>query len=101
MPLYVSRGSSSVDSRRQNSGATFEGDWKKAGGKRFCTFLIAFQSSTLRLGAMRILVVEDEHRLADLLRRALEHERHQVEIAYDGAAGLERAAVGELDLLIL
>ncbi len=45
--------------------------------------------------------MEDEHRLADLLRRALEHERHVVEIACDGEAGLERATRGELDLVVL
>jgi DNA-binding response OmpR family regulator len=50
---------------------------------------------------MRILVVEDEHRLADLLRRALEHEHHTVELAYDGKEGLERALGGDADLLVL
>jgi DNA-binding response OmpR family regulator len=50
---------------------------------------------------MKILVVEDEHRLADLLRRALEHERHAVDISYDGRDGLERAEVGAFDLVVL
>jgi DNA-binding response OmpR family regulator len=55
----------------------------------------------LTLETMRVLVVEDEHRLADLLRRALEHERHGVEIAYDGEDGLERATNGNFDLVVL
>lgn len=50
---------------------------------------------------MKILVVEDEHRLADLLRRALEHERHVVDIAYDGEDGLERAGSDTFDLIVL
>jgi DNA-binding response OmpR family regulator len=50
---------------------------------------------------MKILVVEDEHRLADLLRRALEHERHAVDISYDGRDGLERAEMGAFDLVVL
>jgi len=50
---------------------------------------------------MRILVVEDEHRLADLLRRALEHELHTVHLAYDGLDGLERAAADAFDLIVL
>ncbi|HET8945112.1 MAG TPA: response regulator transcription factor [Dehalococcoidia bacterium] len=50
---------------------------------------------------MKILVVEDEHRLADLLRRALEHERHTVEISYDGEDGLRRSSTGMFDLVVL
>jgi DNA-binding response OmpR family regulator len=50
---------------------------------------------------MRVLVVEDEHRLADLLRRALEHERHAVEIAYDGKDGLDRILDGAFELVVL
>ncbi len=50
---------------------------------------------------MRILVVEDEHRLADLLRRALEHERHNVELSYDGQDGLQRAESAAFDLVVL
>lgn len=50
---------------------------------------------------MRILVVEDEHRLADLLRRALEHERHTVTIAYDGEEGLARARSDAPDIIVL
>ena len=50
---------------------------------------------------MKILVVEDEHRIADLLRRALEHERHTVSLAYDGEDGLAQAQLVAFDLVIL
>ena len=50
---------------------------------------------------MRVLVVEDEHRIADLLRRALEHERHTVSLAYDGEDGLSQVQLGTFDIIVL
>jgi DNA-binding response OmpR family regulator len=38
---------------------------------------------------MRILVVEDERKVASFIRRGLEEEGHAVEVAGDGAAALE------------
>jgi two-component system, OmpR family, response regulator len=40
---------------------------------------------------MHVLLVEDDHRLARVLRRLLEDDRHVVEIAYDGETGVEIA----------
>jgi DNA-binding response OmpR family regulator len=50
---------------------------------------------------MHILVVEDEHRLATLLRRVLVEERHSVDVAHDGIEGLDLAASDTYDLVIL
>jgi len=50
--------------------------------------LIVFSSRVRSLGAMRVLVVEDEARMARLLRRALEEEGHAVDTAGDGPEGL-------------
>ena len=50
---------------------------------------------------MHILVVEDEQRLATLLRRVLAAERHVVDIASDGPTGLDLAASESYDLVIL
>lgn len=50
---------------------------------------------------MHILVVEDEKRLAALLRRVLLEERHTVDLAYDGAAGLDLALSGTYDCIVL
>lgn len=50
---------------------------------------------------MHILVVEDEQRLAVLLRRVLSEERHAVDLAYDGAEGLNLAASDTYDLVVL
>ena len=50
---------------------------------------------------MHILVVEDERRLAQLLRRVLSEERHNVDIALDGSEGLDLSLSGTYDLIIL
>jgi DNA-binding response OmpR family regulator len=50
---------------------------------------------------MRILVIEDEKRVADLVRRALEDEGYTVELAFDGIVGKALALRHEYDLLII
>ncbi len=51
---------------------------------------------------MRILVVEDDRKVASFIRKGLEEEGHAVEVAGDGAAAVERATVGApWDLVIL
>src|SRR5438477_6765390 len=50
---------------------------------------------------MRILVVEDETKVASFIRRALEEESYAVDLCSEGVAGLERARAGAYDLVIL
>jgi DNA-binding response OmpR family regulator len=50
---------------------------------------------------VHILVVEDQQRLAMLLRRVLTEERHSVDVATHGTEGLELAASDTYDLVIL
>src|SRR5262245_56197360 len=50
---------------------------------------------------MRLLVVEDEEKLAALVKRALVAERFNVDLAHDGRAGLELATDYDYDLIIL
>jgi DNA-binding response OmpR family regulator len=50
---------------------------------------------------VRILLVEDDRRLADLVARRLRAEGHPTEIREDGPAGLERASSGGIDLAIV
>ena len=50
---------------------------------------------------MRILVVEDERRLAELLRQALQEEGHVATVTFDGREGLAMAQSAGFDLLIL
>lgn len=49
----------------------------------------------------RILVIEDEERILDFLRRGLSYEGYQVDIAPDGTAGLALARETPPDLVIL
>jgi two-component system, OmpR family, response regulator len=50
---------------------------------------------------MRILVVEDESELADVLVEALEGERYAVDLASDAAGAEELVAVNPYDLVVL
>ncbi len=50
---------------------------------------------------MHILVAEDEVKLAGLIRRVLEQERHVVELAYDGEHALDLGLSGSFDIIIL
>ena len=50
---------------------------------------------------MHILIVEDEQRLAYLLRRVLLEERHTVDLAHDGASGLDLALSDSYDVVVL
>ena len=50
---------------------------------------------------MRILVVEDEHRLANAIKKGLEQERYAVDVAYTGTDGYDMGSSEDYDLLIL
>ncbi len=50
---------------------------------------------------MRILVVEDERAMAELLKRGLEEEHHAVCVATDGQSGLDLAEGSEFDVIVL
>lgn len=50
---------------------------------------------------MRILVVEDEHKIANAIKQGLEQERYVVDVAYDGEAGYDLAVSENYDLIIL
>lgn len=49
----------------------------------------------------KILIIEDEAKIARFLELELTHEGYGVELAHDGRKGLERAASGKFDLIIL
>jgi DNA-binding response OmpR family regulator len=50
---------------------------------------------------MRILVLEDEFKLANFIKKGLEAERFAVDVAPDGQTGLDMALVTKYDLMIL
>jgi two-component system copper resistance phosphate regulon response regulator CusR len=52
-------------------------------------------------GAMKILVVEDERKVAEMLTRGLRAERYAVDVASDGEAGWAMANTYNYDLIVL
>ena len=50
---------------------------------------------------MKILVIEDEPRAADYLRKGLTENGYAVEVAHNGTDGLHAAANGDHDLVVL
>jgi DNA-binding response OmpR family regulator len=50
---------------------------------------------------MRILVVKDDFRLADLLQRALQEQAYNVDVAHDGEVALFFAGSEDFQLIIL
>ncbi|MFA1544820.1 response regulator transcription factor [Actinomadura chokoriensis] len=50
---------------------------------------------------MRVLVVEDERLLADAIAEWLRNDAHAVDLAYDGAAALDRVGVNDYDVVVL
>ena len=50
---------------------------------------------------LRILVVEDEFNLADMIAIKLRKEKYNVDVSLDGEDGLDNALSGVYDLIIL
>ena len=50
---------------------------------------------------MRILIVEDEHRIANSIKKGLEQERYAVDVAYTGTDGYDLASTEDYDLILL
>jgi DNA-binding response OmpR family regulator len=42
---------------------------------------------------MKILIVEDEHKIANLIKQGLEQEKYIVDVCYDGQDGFDLASV--------
>ena len=50
---------------------------------------------------MRILLVEDEHKIANSIKQGLEQEKYVVDVAYDGIVGYDLASIEEYEVMIL
>jgi len=50
---------------------------------------------------MRILVVEDEHRIAQAIKQGLEQESYAVDVCFDGEEGYHSALAEEYDVILL
>lgn len=53
------------------------------------------------IGTMRILLIEDEHKIARALKKALEQESFAVDVAYDGDEGHAMATTEPYDVAII
>ena len=54
-----------------------------------------------RIGQMRILLVEDEKKIASFIERGLKEQAYAVDVAYDGEKGGFLADVNDYDLIVL
>ena len=50
---------------------------------------------------MRILVIEDEKKIASFIKRGLKEEGHMVDVAYDGEEGYQLSGENDYDLILL
>jgi heavy metal response regulator len=50
---------------------------------------------------MKILLVEDEKKVSNFIKKGLEEEHYAVDTAFDGETGLSMAEVNEYDLIVL
>lgn len=50
---------------------------------------------------MRVLVIEDEHKIARALKKALEQETYAVDVAYDGDEGYAMATTEPYDVAVI
>ena len=53
------------------------------------------------ISPVRILVIEDEHKIASSIKKGLEQESYAVDVAYDGEQGFDLAASEEYDVIVL
>ena len=56
---------------------------------------------TTTLGRVRVLVAEDERRVADAVARGLRREGMAVDVAYDGSSALDKARLNPYDVVVL
>lgn len=50
---------------------------------------------------MKVLIIEDDHLIANSIKKGLEQEKYIVEVSYDGTEGMEIAVEEEFDVIIL
>lgn len=63
-------------------------------------FSVIFQLAAYNIN-MRILVVEDEHRIASTIKKGLEQEKYAVDVCFNGTNGLDLALTEDYDVIIL
>jgi DNA-binding response OmpR family regulator len=60
-----------------------------------------FQLRTIIYIDMKVLLVEDEHKIANSIKKGLEQEVYAVDVAYDGTTGFDLASSEDYDVIVL
>ena len=50
---------------------------------------------------MRVLIIEDEHKIANSIKRGLEMEPYACDVVYDGITGFDMASTEEYDVIVI
>jgi DNA-binding response OmpR family regulator len=66
-----------------------------------CTALSYFTADSRYNKAMRVLIVEDDHKIAGAIKRGLTQEKFAVDVEYDGEAGFGAATTLPYDIVVL
>lgn len=61
----------------------------------------SFSYCSIAMKQIKILVVEDEPKVADFIKRGLEEQGYSIEVAYDGRIGKSMVSANAYDLIIL
>ena len=64
-------------------------------------FSAFFQFRGIISFSMRILIVEDEHKIANSIKKGLGQESYAVDVAYDGSLGYDLASTEDYDVIVL
>lgn len=75
----------------------------KQGFEEFCIFMSEFRDISIYFAQkqmVQILIIEDDQRLAGIIRRGLEDNGYTTHVAYDGEMGLKLALSGSFELII-
>lgn len=74
---------------------------KRASNEALFSFYSANSQPWLYNASMRLLIVEDEHKIAAAIKKGLEQESYSADIAYTGTDGYDLASSEDYDLIIL
>jgi DNA-binding response OmpR family regulator len=85
-------------------GDPYHGNGVVTGENRHCPagyIFSGFSGVRYTIGKMKVLVIEDEHKIANSIRKGLEQESFAVNVAYDGREGYDLASTDDNDVIVL
>lgn len=69
--------------------------------KTYAILLSYISGLRYNIDRMRILIIEDEHKIANSIKKGLEQESFAVDVTYTGSDGFDLAVTEEYDLIVL